>query len=83
MKNSEKASRILRIFFTRKCNLKFQDLKENLKNHNKGNIEFFHVGESYSLLELTRFDVDIVVDDIDSGEIYTRFDDYFVKCNPF
>ena len=83
MNNSNKTSRILKIFFTRNCKLKFQALKQKLKNHNKGNIEIYHIGESFSLLELTRFDVDIVVDDIETGEIYTRFDDYFVKCNPF
>ena len=83
MKNSNNTSSVKTLFFTRKCKLKFQALKDKLKDHNKGKIEFFHIGETYSLFELTRFDVDIVVDDLDSGEIYTRFDDYFVKSNPF
>lgn len=83
MENTLQARKVLKIFFNRKCKQKFEALKEKLKNHNNGYVELYHTGENYSLFELKRFDVDIIINDLEEGEIYTRYDGFFVRCNPF
>ena len=83
MKRSNRSRRILKVFFTRMCKLKFEKLKNRIKNHNEGNLEMYHVGDHYSLLELMRFDADIIINDFDLEEIYVKQQDYFIKSNPF
>ena len=78
MKKYKRSQRILKVFFTRTCKIKFQELKRKLTDKK---IEFYHIGDNYSLLELAYFDADIVVNDFEMGEIYVRKQEHFVKIN--
>ncbi len=83
MKVLSRESRILKVFITRTCKLKFEEIKNKIKNFNQGNIAFYHVGDDYNLMELMRFHPDVVVSDFDAGEIYIRHHEVLKKENPF
>ena len=81
MKNRTKQK--LKIFFTHKCKIKFNKVKQSIQNFNGGNTKIYHIGDVYSLLELSRFGPDIVIQDFDSKDIYVRKNDFFKRTNPF
>ena len=81
MKNKTKQK--LKIFFTHKCKIKFNKVKQAIKKFNGGNTNIYHIGDVYSLLELSRFAPDIVIQDFDSKDIYVLKNDFFKLKNPF
>lgn len=83
MKLQNRKSRILRVFITRTCKQKFEEVKEKIKNFNGGNIALYHIGDDFNLFELMRFKPDVVISNYDTGEIYTRNNDVLKRDNPF
>ena len=68
MKTTEESA--LKVFYTGISQEHYLLLQERMKNYNKGNLVFFHVGDAYSKLELMRFDPDLIITSLDQYEVY-------------
>ncbi len=71
------------IFFTQKCEKKFQEIKNKIKNFNNGEHRLFHIGNDFSFLELQQFKPDIIIENFDEGKIFVLDNDHFKQTNPF